>query len=151
MLSGWNKGITCFTSGGFINQYIQSLEHSFSSREKWPENELNELLRLIWTARFWTEYFWLLNEWNEIIAGFTSGDLYKYTWNWVCLYHMLYAVFIYLKLWSNSFIRRHGFKWHHPARHSTADILGVSAIEVLLLLRCLWEAIIRCSGIATGG
>ena len=29
--------------GIYVNYYLQSLEYSFSSREKWPESELNEL------------------------------------------------------------------------------------------------------------
>ena len=42
----------------FYYFWLDSLEHSFSSREKWSANELNEWLRPIWTRRFWTEYFW---------------------------------------------------------------------------------------------
>jgi len=32
---------------------IKSLEHSFSSREKWPESELNEWSRRVWNMRFY--------------------------------------------------------------------------------------------------
>ena len=39
-------------TGRYFSYLFISLNYSFSSREKWPENELNERLHPVWTARF---------------------------------------------------------------------------------------------------
>ena len=44
-----------------------------------------------------------------------------------------------LKLRPDNLIGGHGFKRHHTAGHSAADILRIRAVEVLLLLVNAWN------------
>ena len=64
-----------FDNTGLVFLLFIHFSHLFIFKPwKMARKWLERMAATILNARFWTEYFWLLSGWNEVIAGFISGD-----------------------------------------------------------------------------